>query len=219
MPGDSDPDQLVSLMVGRKVDMTYAREHCKAPGEVALRLQGVTARTGIHDIHLEVRAGEIVGLAGLVGSGRTEVARSIFGADTIESGRIEILGRLQSGGPIMARRLGAALIPESRKSQGLALIRSVSENLVLASLARLFPRGWFVPARQSQESLQLIERLRIATTGPQQLVQFLSGGNQQKVVIGKWLSAQSSLFIFDEPTRGIDVGAKAENFCADRWIG
>ncbi len=212
MPGDSDPDQLVSLMVGRKVDMTYAREHCKAPGEVALRLQGVTARTGIHDIHLEVRAGEIVGLAGLVGSGRTEVARSIFGADPIESGRVEILGRLQSGGPIMARRLGAALIPESRKSQGLALIRSVSENLVLASLARLFPRGWFVPARQSQESLQLIERLRIATTGPQQLVQFLSGGNQQKVVIGKWLSAQSSLFIFDEPTRGIDVGAKAEIF-------
>lgn len=211
-PGDARPDELVSLMVGRQVDMTYAREFCTAPGEVALRMQGVTARTGIQSIDLEVRAGEIVGLAGLVGSGRTEVARSIFGADPIESGRIEIFGRLQSGGPIMARRLGAALIPESRKSQGLALIRSVGENLVLASLARLFPSGWFNPVKESEESVQLIERLRIATTGPQQLVQFLSGGNQQKVVIGKWLSAQSRLFIFDEPTRGIDVGAKAEIF-------
>ncbi len=212
MPGDADPDQLVSLMVGRKVDMTYAREFCKDPGEVALRMQGVTAKTGIQDVDLEVRAGEIVGLAGLVGSGRTEVARSIFGADPIESGRIEIFGHHQSGGPIVARRLGAALIPESRKSQGLALIRSVGQNLILASLARLFPSGWFNPAKESQESIQLIERLRIVTTGPHQLAQFLSGGNQQKVVIGKWLSAQSRLFIFDEPTRGIDVGAKAEIF-------
>lgn len=212
MPGQTQPDELVSLMVGRKVDMTYAREFCQDPGEVALRLHGVTARTGIREIDLEVRAGEIVGLAGLVGSGRTEVARCIFGADPIESGRIEIIGRLQSGGPNMARRLGAALIPESRKSQGLALIRSVGDNLVLASLARLFPSGWFKPSTQARESRTLIERLRIATTGPQQLVQFLSGGNQQKVVIGKWLSAESRLFIFDEPTRGIDVGAKAEIF-------
>jgi ribose transport system ATP-binding protein len=212
MPGETEPDELVSLMVGRKVDMTYAREFCQNPGEMALRLQGVTARSGIHDIHLEVRAGEIVGLAGLVGSGRTEVARAIFGADPIESGSIEIFGRPMTGGPTSARALGAALIPESRKSQGLALIRSVGENLVLASLARLFPKGWFNPARESEEARVLIDRLRIATPGPQQRVQFLSGGNQQKVVIGKWLSAQSQVFIFDEPTRGIDVGAKAEIF-------
>jgi ribose transport system ATP-binding protein len=212
MPGETEPDELVSLMVGRKVDMSYAREYCRSPGELALRMQGVTARNGIHDIDLEVRAGEIVGLAGLVGSGRTEVARAIFGADPIASGRIEIFGQHQAGGPARARQLGAALIPESRKTEGLALIRSVGENLVLASLPRLFPGGWFSPAKAARQARELIARLRIATPGPDQRVQVLSGGNQQKVVIGKWLSAESKLFIFDEPTRGIDVGAKAEIF-------
>jgi ribose transport system ATP-binding protein len=212
MPGETEPDELVSLMVGRKVDMSYARQYCKTPGVIALRMQGVTGRSGIREIDLEVRAGEIVGLAGLVGSGRTEVARAVFGADPIESGRIEIFGQHQSGGPSRARRLGAALIPESRKSQGLALIRSVGENLVLASLPRLFPGGWYSPKKAAQQARELIARLRIATPGPDRRVQVLSGGNQQKVVIGKWLSAESKLFIFDEPTRGIDVGAKAEIF-------
>ncbi len=212
MPGETQPDELVSLMVGRKVDMSYSREYCRTPGERALRMQGVTARSGIRDIDLEVRAGEIVGLAGLVGSGRTEVARAAFGADPIESGRIEIFGQRQAGGPTRARRLGAALIPESRKTEGLALIRSVGENLMLASLPRLFPGGWFSPREAARQARELIARLRIATPGPDQRVQVLSGGNQQKVVIGKWLSAESRLFIFDEPTRGIDVGAKSEIF-------
>lgn len=212
MPGETSPDELVSLMVGRKVDMSYAREFCKAPGELALRMHGVTAGNGIQDIDLEVRAGEIVGLAGLVGSGRTEVARAVFGADTISSGSIEIFGQRQTGGPTHARRLGAALIPESRKTQGLALMRSVGENLMLASLPRVFPSGWFSPRKAARKARELITRLRIATPGPGQRVQVLSGGNQQKIVIGKWLSAESRLFIFDEPTRGIDVGAKAEIF-------
>ncbi|MBB1603556.1 sugar ABC transporter ATP-binding protein [Variovorax sp. UMC13] len=212
MPGQTAPDELVSLMVGRKVDMSYSRTYCTAPGEMALRLQGVSARSGIQDVSLEVRAGEIVGLAGLVGSGRTEVARAIFGADPIAAGRIEIFGRPQTGGPTQARRLGAALIPESRKAQGLALIRSVGENLVLASLPRLFPRGLFSPSKAAAQARELIARLRIATPGPDRRVGVLSGGNQQKVVIGKWLSAEAKLFIFDEPTRGIDVGAKAEIF-------
>jgi len=212
LPDEASPEELVSLMVGRRVDMSYAREYCKRPGEVALRMQGVTARSGIHGIDLEVRAGEIVGLAGLVGSGRTEVARAIFGADPIESGSIEIFGRRQTGGPAHACWLGAALIPESRKTQGLALMRSVEQNLVLASLARLCPGGWFSPRKASGQARELIERLRIATPGPDRRVGVLSGGNQQKVVIGKWLAAQSRLFVFDEPTRGIDVGAKAEIF-------
>ncbi|MCA0214918.1 MAG: sugar ABC transporter ATP-binding protein [Proteobacteria bacterium] len=212
MPHETTPDELVSLMVGRKVDMSYAREFCKSPGPVALRMRGVSARSGIRGIDLEVRAGEIVGLAGLVGSGRTEVARAIFGADPVESGSIEIFGQRQSGGPAQARRLGAALIPESRKTQGLALIRSVGQNLMLASLPRLFPRGWYSPASAATLANELIERLRIATPGPDRRVGVLSGGNQQKVVIGKWLAAQSKLFVFDEPTRGIDVGAKAEIF-------
>lgn len=105
----------------------------------------MSAKSGIRDVNLEVRAGEIVGLAGLVGSGRTEVARAVFGADRIEAGSIEICGERQDGGPTHARRLGAALIPESRKAQGLALIRSVGDNLVLASLERMFRTGWFSP--------------------------------------------------------------------------
>ncbi|MBI2768952.1 MAG: sugar ABC transporter ATP-binding protein [Burkholderiales bacterium] len=212
MPGETEPDELVSLMVGRKVDMSYARKFCEKPGAIALRMQGVTARSGIQSIDLEVRAGEIVGLAGLVGSGRTEVARAVFGADPIESGSIEVFGQRQEGGPTRARQLGVALIPESRKTQGLALIRSVAENMVLASLPLLFPRGWFSPGKAAEQTRALIDRLRIATPGPDRRVRLLSGGNQQKVVIGKWLSAQSRLFIFDEPTRGIDVGAKAEIF-------
>jgi ribose transport system ATP-binding protein len=212
MPGETAPDELVSLMVGRKVDMSYSRSYCTAPGEIALQLHGVSARSGIQDVSLEVRAGEIVGLAGLVGSGRTEVARAIFGADPIADGRIEIFGCPQTGGPTHARRLGAALIPESRKAQGLALIRSVGDNLVLASLPRLFPNGLFSPSRAAAQARELIARLRIATPGPDRRVGVLSGGNQQKVVIGKWLSAEAKLFIFDEPTRGIDVGAKAEIF-------
>lgn len=211
-PQETQPDELVSLMVGRKVDMTYSRTYCTSPGETALRMRHVSAATGIHDICLEVKAGEIVGLAGLVGSGRTEVARAIFGADPISSGDIEIFGKPQKGGPHHARKLGAALIPESRKTQGLALSRSVGENLVLASLPRLFSNGIFSSARATSVARELIQRLRIATPDPDRRVEVLSGGNQQKVVIGKWLSAQSQLFIFDEPTRGIDVGAKAEIF-------
>jgi ribose transport system ATP-binding protein len=212
LPAETEPDELVSMMVGRKVDMSYPRDYCTAPGELALRMHNVTARNGIHNIDLEVRAGEIVGLAGLVGSGRTEVARAAFGADPIEAGRIEIFGHCQTGGPNQARRLGAALIPESRKTQGLALIRSVGANLMLASLPRVFPNGWFSPQRAAQQARALISRLRIATPNDDQRVGVLSGGNQQKVVIGKWLNAQSKLYIFDEPTRGIDVGAKAEIF-------
>jgi len=212
MPNETAPDELVSLMVGRQVDMSYARAFCEAPGELALRMRGVSANNGIHDIDLEVRAGEIVGLAGLVGSGRTEVARAIFGADVINAGSIEIFGKPQTGSPTHARRLGAALIPESRKTQGLALMRSVGENLLLASLPRVFPSGWFSPRKAAKQARALISRMRIATPGPGQRVQVLSGGNQQKVVIGKWLNAESRLFIFDEPTRGIDVGAKAEIF-------
>lgn len=212
MPGETQPDELVSMMVGRKVDMSYTRTYCTSPGELALKVHNVSASTGINDICLEVRAGEIVGLAGLVGSGRTEVARAIFGADPISSGTIEIFGQRQRGGPTHARRLGAALIPESRKTQGLALSRTVRDNSVLASLPRLFHSGLFSANRAASVTRDLIQRLRIATPGPDQRVGVLSGGNQQKVVIGKWLSAESRLFIFDEPTRGIDVGAKAEIF-------
>ncbi|QYY28774.1 MULTISPECIES: sugar ABC transporter ATP-binding protein [Cupriavidus] len=212
MPGDATPDELVARMVGRKVDMGYTRTRGGPVGEVALDMQGVSADNGIDDITLQVRAGEIVGLAGLVGSGRSEVARAVFGADPVRAGEIRIFGKSMRGGPDKARALGAALIPESRKTEGLALIRSVRDNLLLAGLRRAFPAHWYRSGKAAQLSTREIGRLRIATPSGDQLAQFLSGGNQQKIVIGKWLVAESRLFIFDEPTRGIDVGAKAEIF-------
>ncbi len=211
-PAETSPDDLVRLMVGRAVDRTYAREYCKEPGDVLLEVKNLASDNGIADIGLTVRAGEIVGLCGLVGSGRTEVARAIFGADRVTAGEIRLMGESIADSPEDSARRGMALIPENRKQQGLALGRSVGDNVVLASLHRMFPSGIFVPARAAKAAQAGIEQLRIATPSPHRPVSVLSGGNQQKVVIAKWLNAAARVFIFDEPTRGIDVGAKAEIF-------
>ena len=209
---ETSSDEIVRMMVGRSVDTSYGRTYCTAPGEPVIALAGVSAANGLSDVSIEVRRGEIVGLAGLVGSGRTEIARVIFGADPIAAGEIRCRGKVYGRTPTAARDTGIALIPESRKTQGLALARSVRDNILAASLARTFPNGWFAPARAHAIAGGLIDRLRIATPSPAQRVGTLSGGNQQKVVIAKWLNADADLFIFDEPTRGIDVGAKAEIF-------
>jgi ribose transport system ATP-binding protein len=207
------------MMVGRNVDMTYPRHFADKPGDVLLEVKGLSAPTGISDINIEVRRGEIVGLCGLVGSGRSEVARAIFGADPVTSGEIIFDGKSMSGEPDLAARRGIALIPESRKSEGLALLRSVSDNLVVSALRKLFPSGMFDQRRAQRTADGLIRQLRIATPSARQTVGLLSGGNQQKVVIGKWLAAGSKLFIFDEPTRGIDIGAKSEIFALiDRLV-
>ena len=211
LPGETTPEELVRLMVGRSVNMTYPR-HFRAPGATILEVRGLSAETGIADISLDVREGEIVGLCGLVGSGRSEVARAIFGADRVTSGEVRVFGRIRRGGPDVSTKLGMALIPESRKTEGLALIRSVGDNLVLAGLNRLFPSGLFWPKAARRKAEEIVGRLRIATASTLRSVRTLSGGNQQKVVIGKWLPAGARLFIFDEPTRGIDIGAKAQIF-------
>jgi ribose transport system ATP-binding protein len=212
LPSETTPGDLVQKMVGRKVDAIHRRGANIKAGAVALEVKGLTGPSGISDIHLNVRAGEIVGLCGLVGSGRTEVAHAIFGADRITAGEVTFFGKRFSGGPDEATRMGVALIPESRKSQGLALIRSVGDNIVVSALDRLFPSHVFNPGKASTAAQTMIKKLRIATPSARRAVQVLSGGNQQKVVIGKWLTAEARLFIFDEPTRGIDVGAKAEIF-------
>lgn len=212
LPHETSPGDLVQKMVGRKVDAIHRRGANIKAGEVALEVTGLNAPSGIADINLKVRAGEIVGLCGLVGSGRTEVARAIFGADRITSGDITFFGKKFTGGPDKATQMGVALIPESRKAQGLALIRSVGDNIVLAALDKLFPSRVFNPGKARHSAEAMIKKLRIATPSPRRAAQVLSGGNQQKVVIGKWLTADARLFIFDEPTRGIDVGAKAEIF-------
>jgi len=218
-PASTTPDGLVRMMVGRSVDISYVRHFAEQPGKVLLEVTGLSAKSGIADVDLVVREGEIVGLCGLAGSGRTEVVRAIFGADPATAGRIVFAGVEKSGGPDEAARLGLALVPENRKSEGLAPLRSVSDNLVVSSLRKLFPSGLFEPRRALRLSGELIAKLRIATPSGRQTAALLSGGNQQKVVIGKWLAAGARLFIFDEPTRGIDVGAKAEIFALiDRLV-
>jgi ribose transport system ATP-binding protein len=209
-PGHSDPTELVRTMIGREVSTTYRHQFCARPAVPVLEVSGLEAANGVRAATLTVRQGEIVGLAGLVGAGRTELARAIFGADRVISGTVHVNGKLFHGGPTAAVGAGVGLVPEDRKAQGLALIRSVQDNLLVAGLVRAFPKGWYRPARASSIAAHLIGRLHVSTPSPRRLAKFLSGGNQQKVVIGKWLNAGSRFFIFDEPTRGVDVGAKAE---------
>ena len=207
---ETSVDELVHFMVGRQVTMTYRERFCEQAGEVVLDVKDLHAENGVRAASVEVRAGEIVGLAGLVGAGRTELARAIFGADALVGGRVRVDDASVKPCPVDAVRAGMGLVPEDRKKEGLALERSVHDNLLAAGLRALFPSRWYRSAIAARAVAALIERLRIATPSPKRLAKFLSGGNQQKVVIGKWFGARSRCFIFDEPTRGIDVGAKAE---------
>jgi len=208
--GETSIDELVRLMVGRQVATGYRARFCERPGEVVLDVRDLHAESGVRAAALDVKAGEVVGLAGLVGAGRTELARAIFGADRVVSGTVRVAGKPLSRGPSAAVRAAVALVPENRKTEGLALMRSVQDNVLVAGLRTLFPDGWYRASRAARAAADVISRLRIATPSPSRPVRFLSGGNQQKVVVGKWFAAASRCFIFDEPTRGIDVGAKAE---------
>jgi ribose transport system ATP-binding protein len=201
-------DEMVRAMIGRSLDGLARREPATVGAPMLIVTNMRTAK--LSDISLEVRAGEVVGLAGLVGSGRTEVVRAIFGVDPTLGGDISLNGADFAQRPDRSTRAGLALLPEDRKREGLALPLAVRENATAAALWRLFRRGWFAPATAEQVCRNLITRLNIATPGSAQLVRNLSGGNQQKVVLGKWLAAGSRLFMLDEPTRGVDVGAKTE---------
>ena len=212
LAGEAEPGALIGLMVGRAVGAVYERQRSATPGAPALEVRGLRTDTGVRGVDLVVRVGEIVGLSGLVGAGRTEVARAVFGADPVTAGEVRVFGTRAHGGCHRVAALGVALIPENRKQEGLALRSAIEDNLLLASLWKLFPRGFFHPAAARRRARELIERLRVQPPDPARPVRVLSGGNQQKVVVGKWLAAGCRLFIFDEPTRGIDVGAKAEIF-------
>jgi ribose transport system ATP-binding protein len=209
---DATPEHLIDSMVGRRVGVVFERRRFATPGEAALEVSGLRTYTGVDGVDLTVRTGEIVGLSGLVGAGRTEVARAVFGADPIAAGEVRLFGAKAQGGPDRIAARGVALIPENRKQEGLALRRSAQDNLLSASLWKVFPRGWYRAAKARAAARELIARLRIAPANPEAQARILSGGNQQKIVIGKWLAAGCRLFIFDEPTRGIDIGAKAEIF-------
>jgi ribose transport system ATP-binding protein len=209
-PSETTMDQLVHLMVGREVDTTYRTRFCGQPGEPILDVKGLDTKSGIRGASLTIRAGEIVGLAGLVGAGRTELARAIFGADSKIRGEVYLRAAPLKGSPAEAVRQGMGLVPENRKTEGLALLRSVHDNVLTAGLGKLFPSRWYTFTRAKRAVDDIIRRLSVVTPSARRPVRLLSGGNQQKVVIGKWVNAGSRFFIFDEPTRGIDVGSKAE---------
>jgi len=202
--------QLIQMMVGRKLDEAFPEKKSVA-GEEILSLRGVTRKGVIEDISFSLRKGEILGITGLVGAGRTELARAIFGADEIDEGEFYLDGNpVEISSPIDAIKKGISLLTEDRKLYGLILGMSVRENIVLASL-RNFSKFFVVKKKQQKDIAdKFINELRIKTPSQEQLVRNLSGGNQQKVVLSKWLLANSKVIIFDEPTKGIDVGAKIE---------
>jgi ABC-type sugar transport system ATPase subunit len=207
---DVTVEELVGMMVGHAVAEMFKRDY-QPRGAECLRVEHLSKGKRLRDVSICLHRGEIVGLAGLVGSGRTDLARAIFGVDPYESGRMYLFG--EEVGNLGASDLverGVSLLPEDRKNQGLALILPVAENVVISSLDRLFPRLLVRKTKENAIAMQYVHQLRIATPSTARLVQYLSGGNQQKVVLAKWLCTQAKIFIFDEPTRGIDVGAKAE---------
>jgi ABC-type sugar transport system ATPase subunit len=212
-PASEETEQsLVAAMVGREVTLEYPPKQPPAPdAPVVLEVRGLTRQGAVDDVSFSIRAGEIVGLAGLVGSGRTEVARAIFGADPLDAGEILLDGtpiRIRS--PRRAARHGIVMLPESRKEQGLVMMRSVRENVTLATLPD-FSRGGFVDRRgERARTAQLADELAIRTSSVDAPVATLSGGNQQKVLFAKWLVRPPRVLIADEPTRGVDVGAKRQ---------
>jgi ribose transport system ATP-binding protein len=208
--GETTMAELVRMMVGRDLKEQFPKQRA-AIGEEALRVEHLGRDGVLHDINLTLRRGEVVGLAGLMGSGRTELARAIFGADPIDGGRILVRGEVRAiRSPRDAIDLGIGFLTEDRKQQGLVLVLSVQENICLPSVSRFSRTGLMQPGREREVTAQRIAELRIKTPGPHQRVVHLSGGNQQKVVLGKWLCTEAQILIFDEPTRGIDVGAKVE---------
>lgn len=204
-------DRIIAMMVGRSIDNLYPKRPA-TPSDVVLEVQGLTRRGIIEDISFYLRAGEVVGLAGLVGSGRTEVARAIFGADRIDKGTIRLNGKpVRIRSPQDARNLGIGYVPEDRKVQGLVLGMTVRDNVTLAVLRQLAHVGHVVDRSVLEEvARRYIHELHLRPPQTDLPVGSLSGGNQQKVVLAKWLAVDLKVLLLDEPTRGIDVGAKAE---------
>ncbi len=203
-------EDLIRMMVGRNLEQQYPKVET-IRGEEALRVEGLKREGLLHDISFSAYTGEILGIAGLVGAGRTELMRAVFGADRIDAGNIYVFGKkIDVKSPQQAIHAGLGLLPEDRKQQGLVLMLSVLHNMSMASLDKLTTNLLLRRGDERRQAGEFVDKLRIATPSVNQQVQYLSGGNQQKVVLAKWLASQSKILIFDEPTRGIDVGAKVE---------
>lgn len=202
-------DDLISKMVGRKVTNVFPKTDCKL-GDVVFKAENLSGK-GFHDVNFEVRAGEIVGFSGLVGSGRSETMRAIFGLDSITSGKMYLEGQeIKNKNPRSAIAKGICMVNEDRKNYGLCLLRSLRENISLPNLPRKQKGILINQKREMRECEEVAKQLTVKAASIEHTVFSLSGGNQQKVVIAKWIMANPKLLILDEPTRGVDVGAKSE---------
>ncbi len=203
-------DEIVRLMVGRDVSDIFLKEEVEM-GRVILRAENLSCGSRVKEVSFDLRAGEILGFAGLVGAGRTETMRLLFGADRKDSGQIWLNGSpVEINSPEQAMTAGIGLVPEDRGNQGLILGNTVMFNMMLPTLKRFTQYAWVNRQASRQVAIDYVNRLRVRTPHMEQAVENLSGGNQQKVVLAKWLMVNPSVLILDEPTRGIDVGAKAE---------
>jgi len=209
---DLPQDEMIRLMVGRALDAHFPElPPVAADAPVMLQVTGLKRGNRVNGVSFSVRAGEVVGLAGLVGAGRTEIVRAIAGADVADAGMIAVDGTLvRVANPRIGIAAKIALITEDRKNQGLVLGMSVRANTTMAHLEQFTTRGFIDKRKEDEATNRSIAELRIRTPSDEQLVRNLSGGNQQKVVLAKWLIGDARVFLFDEPTRGIDIGAKAE---------
>ena len=211
-PIDSvDEGELVRLMIGRRLEQYYPEHVQVTPREELLRVERLSRPGRFHDISFSLRAGEVLGFAGLVGAGRSELAQAIFGLDRDVTGEIRVRGqRVKIRNPRDAMALGIGFVPEDRKRQGLVLPMRARENTTLPTLESLARLGWVRASAERELAQSYIDRLRVRTHSMDATTAGLSGGNQQKLVIAKWLAAKSDILMLDEPTRGVDVGAKAE---------
>ena len=207
---DLDRATLIEMMVGRKMEQEYPARNVQ-PGPVRLEVKGLGRDGVVNDVSFSVRAGEVVAMVGLVGAGRTETVRLMFGADRMDRGEIRLDGKLLNiASPRDSIRSGIALLTEDRKAQGLVLIQSVKDNFALPNMKQ-WSRFTFINSRKERQAFgKYVDSIRIKIPNQEQAAKNLSGGNQQKVVLAKWLQANCEAVIFDEPTRGVDVGAKFE---------
>jgi ribose transport system ATP-binding protein len=209
--GETNIDELIKMMVGRELKAKFPYEIREIKEEAVLRVKNFTSRGKFEKINFSLRKGEILGISGLVGAGRTELARAIMGLDPIDEGTVEIFGEeVRPKSPRSMIRRGLGVLPEDRKAQGITLVMPLIQNVTIVALRRIFKNFFIRFGLERTLAADYAKKLNIVTPSLKTQVMYLSGGNQQKVVVAKWLFSQSKILIFDEPTRGIDVGAKYE---------
>lgn len=209
--GEFTHDTLIRSMVGRQIEALYPKREQKRFGKTVLSVQGLRLKGSPYPINLEVHAGEIVGLGGLVGAGRTETVRAIFGADPIEAGKVIVDGTLlRPGSPAQAVKAGLGLLTEDRKELGILADLSIRENVTIANMSAVSSFGVIFHKQELSVVNDLVPRLRLKYSSSEQAISSLSGGNQQKVLLSRWLATNAKVLLLDEPTKGVDVGAKAD---------